>query len=255
MGTRAAAGGPAYVAVDGSERWLFAASYGSGELHQFSLADDGTPELVRSLRVGKWAHAVVLAPDNRSVHVPCKGDDLIIGFDFDAETGELTARAPWKCPTRSGPRHMLFARGGTRAYVVGENDCTLTSFARHADRFEVEATLPTLPRAPVDGDSGADLHLSPDERFLYVSNRGHDSLAVFALGDGPPELVEVVPSQAAIPRNFCVAGDRVWVAGQEGRNVARFSRESASGRLTHQADFAVDQRVFWVGHAGGPGAR
>ncbi|HSC88111.1 MAG TPA: beta-propeller fold lactonase family protein [Polyangiaceae bacterium] len=252
----AAEGGPAYVALDRSERFVLSASYGSGELHVARLDEAGVlAGRVASLAVGRNAHAVRASHDNRRLYVPCKGDDCVVELDFDASSGRPSAPRRLSCPSGSGPRHLAFSADEERMYVVCENDCSLLTFVREGSSYRLASRVETLPRAFRAGDTGADLHLSGDQRFLYVTNRGHDSLSIFSLAGEFPERLDNVPSVGAWPRNFGLNGEReLWLGGQESSTVERFSRDPSTGRLRHEASFAVNQRVFWVGTAKGAAA-
>jgi len=256
LATTPCPGGPAYVSVDRSQNWVLAASYGSGQLHVFGMDDQGVLTPARqSLKTGEWSHAALVDPENRRIFVPSKGTDRIAVLAFDASTGSVTPHSTIDTPAGSGPRHVAFSSNGRWLYVVDENDCTLLVLERGAAGHALIQTASTLPRDFAPGDSGADIHLSADERFLYVSNRGHDNLAVFSCDAGAVRLVGTTPSGGRVPRNFCFLGnERLLVANQESHSLALFARHPDDGSLTLLGTHQLEERIFWVGPVNAPGA-
>lgn len=243
----ACGGGPAHVTLDPSERWALTASYGSGETRVFPVSRDFTlSEASQTLVTGKYSHATAIAPNCTSVLVPSKGSDSIALFQLGDESPREDARV--QVAPGCGPRHLAFAPDGNRAYLVGENDCSLTTFDWKGGQLLEISHQTTLPNAKTTDDSGADIHVSDDGRFVYVSNRGHDSIAVFeATADGA-RLVGHQDAHCHIPRNFCLLGDRkLVVAGQESSSLAFFGRDPSTGLLTYLGAEQFGERIFWVG--------
>lgn len=244
-------GGPAYLSIDPTESWLFSASYGSGEVRVFSIRGPrGLDPAHQTLTTGKWAHSVLSEPGARRVFVANKGTDRLSELDFDPESGLLHLEREHELPQGSGPRHLCFSPRFRRAYVVNENDSTLSVFARRDAGWALHQTLSTLPRPHRAGDTGADVHLSPDERFLYVSNRGHDSIASFACDAEGVSSLSHFACGGKIPRNFCLLGrSELLVAHQESRSLSRFTRDPDFGHLSLLDTVQLEERAFWIGPA------
>ncbi len=154
-------------------------------------------------------------------------------------------------PAGSGPRHLIFGKGGNRVYVINElkNTVTLFDYAQQSGVLTERQTISTLPEN-FDGISyTADLKMTPDGRFLYGTNRGHDSIAIFKLADdGQLSLVRIEPSLGKGPQNLLITPDGRWLmcANMPGNNVAIFSIDTNSGALKSTGDPVSIrcQRVF-----------
>lgn len=224
------AGGIAHLAVDRDARFALVASYGRGYTAAFPLSPDGRlqprtsfiphegPLGPRTDRQEKpHAHSVTFSPDNRFAYVADLGLDRILAFSLDPGAGTL-ARHPAgdaSVPPGAGPRHTKFSRDGNHFYVFNELDATLSTF-RHDAATGALSPVQTLSTLPADSDgpkSGAEIRVHPNDRFVYASNRGHDSLTVFARNSHTGELtfVQNIPAGGAIPRNFALSPDGRWL--------------------------------------------
>jgi 6-phosphogluconolactonase len=253
LGKVASPGGPAYVAVDRSERWVLAANYGGGTVRVWPIQEDGTLGPVSDeQRTGRQPHCILTDPTNAYAFVTNKGSDTIGVYRFDAQRGKLWEAEPPEVTVGrgTGPRHLDFHPQGHRAYLVGELGCTVTTFAVGAGKLEALQTLPTLSGERTAEDTGADLHVSPDGRFVYVSNRGEDSIAIFKVSDAGLVLAGQESTRGRTPRNFCLVGDEhLLVANQESHNVMGFERNRETGALTPQFVAPFGERTYWVGPA------
>jgi 6-phosphogluconolactonase len=212
---------PCHLALDPSGRWLIVSNYTSGSLAVLPLGPDGalgaTADHVQhrghgphpERQGGPHAHSAAFAPGGCFVLVADLGIDQILVYRFDASNGRLTAHTHAEARPGAGPRHLAFHPNGEWVYVANELDSTVGVYAFDAaagalrERQVVE-TLP--PGAPAN--TVADIHLSPDATRLYVSNRGHNSLAVFAVApDGRLARMATPPCGGDWPRNFAVAPD------------------------------------------------
>lgn len=249
LGRQSCPGGPAYVAFDRTESRALTASYGSGESRVYPISGGETlGPVAATLDTGKYSHSIVPSPLGKLLYVPSKGTDTIAILSLAGKAGGCTLLGAASAPSGSGPRHLVVSRDGARAYVTGENDATLLEYTIQGEELVFKSYVSTLPRPWQEGDTGSDLHLSPDGRFLYVSNRGHDSIAVFRVEDGALDLVQHESTRGRVPRNFCLFGDNLLiVANQESSNLAFYSREPSSGRLTFQGTVPTPERPFWVG--------
>ena len=182
------------------------------------------------------AHCVLATPDNRFVVVSDLGIDRLVCYRFDAATGAIEKAGETALPDGSGPRHFAFHPTLPFAYGVNELASTVASFAFDAEsgRFTLLDVTPTL--ADTTGNHCSEIQLGPDGRFLYVANRGDDSLSLFDIGaDGVANLRMTVPSGGRTPRHFAFAPDgrTLAVANQDSDIVTLFAVDAADGSLTH----------------------
>lgn len=258
VNTVEAAGSAPYVFAEPSGRWLLAAYYGEGRVSVSPLSPDGAlagpPSTV--LETGRKAHCIRTDPANRFAFVPHTGElNKVEQLRFDPETGALDSNDPPELPggEGQGPRHLKFHPNGRWVYLVNEQGKSVTLCDYDASRgtLSIRQTLSTHPEDwdPSQG-SCAEVQLSSDGRFLYASNRGHDSLAVFAISqeDGELSLVERVPTEAT-PRSFhLLPPDEAFVvaAGQGSDRLALFDRDAESGRLVRVATVECGSSPAWV---------
>jgi 6-phosphogluconolactonase len=255
LNTSATADPLCHAAVDGSGRVLVAVSYGGGQVSSFPLLPDGRlgarasfiqhsgPLGPNPKRQDKpHAHSATFSPDNRFVFVCDLGQDRVYCYVVDATHATLTpAATPFTSfAPGTGPRHAKFSPDGHRFYVIDELDGTITASAYDAAHgrlapFQRIATLPS-DYAGAAANTTAEIRVHPSGRFLYGSNRGHDSLAVYAitLGTGALTLVEIVDCGGKNPRNFALSPDGAWlVCAHHGADtVVTFRIDPATGRLT-----------------------
>jgi 6-phosphogluconolactonase len=243
--------GPCHVAVDQTGRIAIVANYSSGSVTAFRIGSDGKlgevtafvqdagSSVNRQRQAGPHAHGVFFSPDNRFVVVPDLGVDKLFVYRPDLDKGSLEAADPPFASVKpgAGPRHFAFHPSGRFGYAIDELDSTVTAF--HYDKTRgVLRPFETVSILPPDfhGASGsAEIEVDRQGKFLYASNRGADIIAVFAIGpDGSLKLVERVPTQGKIPRNFAIdpTGSYLLAANQDTNNVVVFRRDQATGRLT-----------------------
>jgi 6-phosphogluconolactonase len=245
----------AYIATDRSGRWLFAASY---HQHRFSispLAADGTPgAATQVLDTGRHAHAAVPAADNRFVFVPTLGADQVMQWRFDAATGRATPNEPpaLASPAGAGPRHLVLAPNGRHAYLLNELDATvaLLDLDRARGTLAWRAAWSTLPPGFAGGAPwGADLHLTPDGRFLYTSERRSNTLAAWRVdvASGELSLVGHVGTEDQ-PRGFNLDPTGRWLlaAGQASHAVALYRIDAETGALTLSQRLPLGRNPNWV---------
>lgn len=246
-----AANPPSHLAVDATGRVLLAANYRDGFVASIVLRPDGAlggvakisheGRSVHETRQEKpHVHSVTLAPDNRFAIVADLGLDKVFSYALDPQAAKLTsANPPFVATTPgAGPRHFKFGRDGRHGYVINELNSTVTVFDYDARRGTLtpRQSVPTLPSDFKSPSTTAEVRVHPNGRFLYGSNRGHDSIAVFAIHPTTGELtpIEITPTGGKTPRNFALSPDGNWlVCGHQDTPLLTVLRvDSASGRLT-----------------------
>lgn len=252
-----AANAPSHLAVDATGRTLLAANYADGFVAAIPISPDGTlgaPNIIRHtghgpnpLRQDKpHVHSVTLSPDNRFVIVCDLGLDRIYTYALDAAAAKLTpANPPFveAMPT-SGPRHFKFSVDGRHGYNLTEMGATVAvyDYAAATGALTPVQTVATLP-GDFQARWAAEVRVHPNGKFLYASNRGHDSIAVFAIdpATGKLTLVEIVPSGGKTPRNFSLSPDGKWIVcgHQDSINLTVFRVDGATGKLTRTGNEAT----------------
>ena len=194
----------------------------------------------RAHQEGPHAHWIETTPDNRFAIVADLGLDELLVYRFDAKNGSLTPNDPpyAKLDPGAGPRHVAFDPNGKFAYVVNELQSTITTFAYDSTRGALEklSTVSTLPKDFSGSNDTAEIKVHPNGKFLFASNRGHNSIALFSInsGTGAITLVDHYPTEGKTPRNFEIdpSGKFLFVANQDTNNVAVFQIDPDNGRLT-----------------------
>jgi len=246
--------GPAHLTVDRAGRNVLVANYGGGSAAVLPLDPKGalqppssvvqhTGSSVNAQRQQRpHAHAIQLDPENRFAYVPDLGIDKVMIYRFDGDRGTLQPHDPpfAAVSAGAGPRHFAFHPKGRFAFVINELACTITTFSREPTPGALTAvhTVSTLPagESVQKGYSTAEIRVHPSGRFVYGSNRGHDSIAVFSVNEatGHLTLVQHEPTQGSTPRNFAIdpSGMYLLAANQRSNSVVVFRIDAATGRLT-----------------------
>ena len=262
MGEQSARGMvPCYLTVDGAARWLVSANYGDGTLALLPLDDEGRLEAASDVyqaegasthptrQQGPHLHSAVLTPDGRFILAPDLGSARVWVLAIDEMQAKLRVIGGPMLPGGTGPRHFAFHPNGRWGYLVGELNSTVTIFAFDAESGALTAiqTAPMLPGDFSGESTGAHLAFSADGRFLYASNRGHDSLVIFACdpANGHLEPVGHAAVRGQTPRHFALLADDRYllVAAQESDRVTVFARDAESGGLTFVAEAAMPAPV------------
>ncbi|HEV8188849.1 MAG TPA: lactonase family protein [Pyrinomonadaceae bacterium] len=241
---------PCYLSVDSRKRTLLVANYTGGNVSVFPLRSDGTLGMVAEVKQhegsgpkeqqkGPHAHCVIFDRSERYALAADLGIDKVMIYRVDRITGKLTpAKQPFsELKPGAGPRHLSFHPTGKFLYVISELDATMSAF-QYNEREGTLTLIETVSTLPSDfsGTSYcADVHVSPSGEFLYGSNRGHNSIVVFAIDqrEGRLTLVEHVSTEGNWPRNFTIDpyGRFLLVANQRSDNVVVFSIDPSTGRL------------------------
>ena len=241
--------GPCHLAVDHSGKFLFVANYGSGSVAVMPIHTDGSlgesTEFVQhkgssvnpQRQTGPHAHCVTQSPDGKFLLVEDLGLDEVLVYRFDSARGTLTPDDPpfAKLAPGTGPRHLAFSPNGRFAYVLGEMFSNVTAFHYDAargslDSFQIASLLP----ADFHGsNSGAEIAVHPNGKFLYGSNRGHNSIAVFSIdpAKGTVTAVAHASTQGKTPRNFAIDPTGAWMiaANQDSDNLAIYKIDAKTG--------------------------
>ncbi len=243
-------GGPCHIVVDKAGKNVLVANYGGGSCAALPIGADGRlmkPSCViqhhgssvdKQRQEGPHAHSINLDAANRFAVCADLGLDKVFVYKFDSADGTLTANDPpaYESEPGSGPRHFAFHPNGKFAYVNNEMASSVTALQYDADKGVLKKiqTLSTLPRAQ-EGNSTAETVVSPSGKFLYVSNRGHNSIAIFSIDQATGELTAVGHQGAGInvPRNFNIDPSGKWliVANQDGNSLSVFAIDDKTGKL------------------------
>ncbi len=244
---------PCHLCVGPDGGYLFLTNYGSGVVSMFPLAEDGSLKPVSCViqlegsginpqrQKGPHAHSININPTGRFAVVADLGTDRVMIYAIDGKNGQLTPAAqPWvDVEPGSGPRHFAFHPDRKHAYLIQEmgSMVTLFDYDEASGGLTVKQTISTLPD-DYEGDSTcADIHIHPSGRFLYGSNRGHDSIAIFTINAENGRLTAVghESTRGKTPRNFVLdaAGRYLYAANQDTHNVETFSIDPTTGLLTH----------------------
>jgi 6-phosphogluconolactonase len=242
----------AHLTVDQTGHWLLVANYGSGSVASFALKSDGSIGEMADFdqhsgssvnprhQKGPHPHEVVISPDNRFLFVPDLGLDKLFSYRLNTNTGKLTPNNPafTEVLPGFGPRHLIFGKSGRFAYLLGEMGSKVIALSYDAAHGKL-TPIQTIATIPVDfkgENNSAELALDASGRFLYASNRGHDSVSLFSIDShtGLLKLVQVEPSGGQIPRNIAIdpSGRYLLAANQDSNKIVVFDRDQHSGRLT-----------------------
>ena len=244
--------GPCFVSIDKTSRYVLVANYNSGSIAALPIQADGSLAKASAVvqhtgssvnpkrQQGPHAHSINPSPDNRFAVAADLGLDKLLIYRFDPAKGSLAPNDPpfTQVNPGAGPRHFAFHPRGRFAYVISEMQSTVTAFAWDGSRGALKElqTITTLPKDFSGENSTAEVQVHPSGRFLYGSNRGHDSIAVFAIDSGKGTLtpVEHVSTQGRVPRNFAIdpTGEFLIAANQRTNNVVVFRIDQKTGRLT-----------------------
>ncbi len=241
---------PCHLTIDRRTRTLLVANYTGGSIAVLPVRSDGTlaPSIdleqhegssVKEQQKGPHAHCIILDRFERHALAADLGIDKVMIYRFDASTGKLSpAQQPWvELQAGAGPRHLTFHPNGKYVYVINELDSTLTvlKYNEISGTLSQIETVSTLPSDFSGMSYCADVHVSPSGKFLYGSNRGHDSIVVFEIDrrTGKLKLIEHVSTEGKWPRNFTLdpTGTFLLVANQRSDNIVTFSVDSHTGRL------------------------
>lgn len=238
---------PCHCSVDATGRYLFAVHYGDGVVSMLPTDDDGAvgdPVAVLEhegasvdpdRQNAPHPHSATPGPENRFLYVPDLGTDQVVVYEMDLDDGGLDRRGAVDVNPGSGPRHLAFHPSGERVYLINELASTITVFDRGDDGLLTErSTVSTLPDGYAGDNKTAEVAVHPSGEYVYGSNRGHDTIAAFAVdGDGLTPLGHT-PTGGEWPRHFAVDpwGRSLYAENRDTDDIVAFRIDTDTGELT-----------------------
>lgn len=256
---------PCYISFDRTGKYVLVANYTGGTVAVFPVSSDGHIRDASSVENDKGtlgpnkerqehahAHWIETSARNRFAYVSDLGLDRVLIYKFDAAKGLLSSEATGPSDTSffsatlapgTGPRHIAFSKNGDFMYVLGEMGSTVTVFANDSkETFRSIQNISALPPGFSGKNDAAEIAIHPSGKFLYTSNRGDDSIAVFAIdrATGKLTFVQRISTEGKAPRHFAIdpAGTHLLAANQDSGNVVEFKIDAATGKLTSQGEVA-----------------
>jgi 6-phosphogluconolactonase len=244
-----------WISTDRRGRFLLSASYGSSLVAVSPIDGDGVAQAAQQVvSTDANAHAIQVDPANRFAFASCLGGGVVRQMRFDAATGRLSDNTPpaWHARPGAGPRHFVFHPRRPLVYLLNELDAAVDTLAfdATAGTLRAVAVAPALPRGFAGGAPwAADLHLTPDGRFLYASERRSSTLAAFAVDAASGALAQIATvATEREPRGFAISPDGRFLlaVGQASHRLSRYSIDGASGALSKLGDQAIGRNPNWV---------
>ncbi|MGA9571535.1 MAG: lactonase family protein [Candidatus Acidiferrales bacterium] len=242
---------PAHIALDRSGKYALVSNYDAGSVTVFPLLEDGSlgeatafvqhkgSSVNKERQEGPHAHAAAFSPDNRFVIVADLGLDQLLVYRFDAAAGTLGSDPQVvRAVPGAGPRHLVFDAGGRHLYVINEMQSTVVTYAYDAANGTLSELqiVSALPKGFARASEAAEIEIHSSGKFLFASNRGDDSIAVFAVNakDGTLTPLEFVSTGGKTPRNFELDPTGAWllVANQDSDDIVVFRVDPSTGHLT-----------------------
>lgn len=255
LSTTDANGSAAYVATDQTGRYLLSAYYQQGKVAVHGIDADGrlSEKPLQTVPTAKNAHCIITDPANRFAFVPHTGPNAVVQFRFDAKTGQLSPNQPPRLQTadQTGPRHIWFHPTLKMAYFDQEQGSAVTAcrYDAEAGTLQPVQTLSTLPDDFDENNTCADIEVHPSGKFVYSSNRGHDSIAGFSVNPESGRLTALgqTPTEKT-PRSFNIdpSGRWLYAGGQGSGKLAAYSIDQESGNLKQFATYEVGKQPAWV---------
>ena len=252
---------PCYVSISNDGKFVLAANYVGGKVAVYPILEDGSLGEASDIKTfngsgphpeqeSSHPHCILSLPNSSWVYSADKGADRVMSFRLTSEgTLEPSEQQYLEIPAGSGPRHLAFHPSLPFAYLVNELNGTINVLAvdRASGSLNLMSTITTLPEDYDGFNACADIHISPDGKHLYASNRGHNSLAIYSIHPETGQLNSVgwEPTKGDFPRNFLIAddGQSILVANQNSDNIIRFKRNPENGLLTFEQELSCPTPV------------
>ncbi|WP_424493542.1 lactonase family protein [Salinimicrobium sp. GXAS 041] len=233
---------PAHIETDQTGKYVFVSNYMGGVVMMYRVGEDGDLQTQQRIDLENpqesHAHSVTISDDNKHAYIADLGNDKIWIYDLNADEGQLAANPqPFVALEEgAGPRHFTISKKDNFAYSINELNSSISVFRiLPGGGLEIIQNISSLPKAFSGDNSAADIHLHPSEEFLYVSNRGHNSIAAFGVERITGQLVplQFISTQGKTPRNFAISEDGkfLYAANQDSNSVTTFKIEEKTGRL------------------------
>ena len=258
IGTAALESDPCFISTDRAGRYLLSAYYNAGHAAVHAINSEGAVAgpPVEWLATGTGAHCFQTDPTNRYGYVPHiaagPGPNAIFQFHFDAQSGHITPNNPPRVSPANpdGPRHFCFHPSQDRIYVSNEQGCSVTGYDLDPATGILSPfqTISTLPEGFAERNSCSQIQITPNGKYVYAPNRGHDSIAGFSVDDdGRLTALGQTPSEA-VPRAFGIdpTGSYLYSAGLESGKLAAFRIDDGSGGLERIGAYEVGHAPMWV---------
>lgn len=236
---------PCHIALDQSGNFVFVSNYVGGVVMVYRIKPDGGLKKVQRIDLENSsdsnAHSVTLSSDNKRAYIADLGNDKIWIYNFDPATGKLrlNSQAYVALSNGSGPRHFALSANDKFAYSINEINSSVSVFSVLKDGgLKLIQNIASLPEEFTDKNSAADIHIHPSGKFLYVSNRGHNTIASYKIdkNTGTLKNIEYTPTFGKAPRNFAISenGRFLYAANQDSNNISIFNIDPRGGKLTTQ---------------------
>lgn len=237
---------PCHLNLDNTEKWIFVANYSSGDLLVLPILPDGSLGEIsqrithsgsgpnESRQKAPHVHSVNISPDNTKLYVADLGTDKVVVYDFDVRTGILTLKNEISTAPGSGPRHLTFHPSKSIIYVIEELSSTISVLDVSSDSTLVLQNLSTLPEGFDEESFCADIHIDKAGKYLYGSNRLHDTIALFEVQeDGKLKAQSHHSTLGSFPRNFGIdpSGKFLIAANQKSDNIVVYKIDSKDGTI------------------------
>ncbi len=251
---------PCYISIEHTGRFALVANYGSGSVAMLPIRTDGqlgpATDMIQhsgssshpERQAGPHAHCILPDPTNRFAVAADLGADKLLIYQMDLENGKLHKHAEVQVQPGAGPRHLTFHPKGRYAYLINELNSTLNAYRydSNSGTFEELQTICTLPSDFKSGNLCADIHISPNGKYLYASNRGHDSIAFFFIDENRGTLTcqSHTSTGGQEPRNFAIdpSGSFLLAANQKSDNIVTFKIDPDTGQLSttgHEVEISM----------------
>lgn len=253
-----------HISLDKNNKFLLSANYHQGEVSVFPLNPDGSlndPSAIvkhegagpnKDRQENPHAHYISVTPDEKHICVVDLGIDKIVGYDFNNGNLVKSDSLTLSLKPGSGPRHMVFHPNNKFAYVLTElsSEVVALEYIASESKFEILQYISALPESFTGESAGGAIHISLDGRFLYTSNRGHDSIAVFSVdaATGKLQLVDHTLTQGSHPRDFSIdpTGKYLIVANMNTNNVVPFLIDQETGKLTQENESVIIPKAVCI---------